>query len=69
MKATTAKDLLNVTPTVGPVAGPSPQVKLTRVQESWRDSLEGVLLFCGIGLAVTAVSIVFRWLELPPPNF
>jgi hypothetical protein len=32
-------------------------------------SLEGVLIFSGIGFALMVAAIVFRWLELPPPYF
>jgi hypothetical protein len=32
-------------------------------------SLEGVLIFSGIGFGLTVLAIVFRILELPPPVF
>jgi len=32
-------------------------------------SLEGVLIFSGIGFALMIVAIIFRSLELPPPYF
>lgn len=32
-------------------------------------SLEGVLIFSGIGLALMVVAIIFRSLDLPPPYF
>jgi hypothetical protein len=32
-------------------------------------SIAGVLIFCGIGLALTAIEAAFQWLELPPPYF
>jgi hypothetical protein len=31
--------------------------------------IAGVLVFCGIGLALTAIAAAFQWLELPPPYF
>lgn len=33
------------------------------------DSIEGILIFCGIGFALTILAIVFQHLELPPPYF
>jgi hypothetical protein len=32
-------------------------------------SLEGILIFSGIGLTLTMLGIVFQLLELPPPYF
>jgi hypothetical protein len=32
-------------------------------------STAGILIFCGIGLALTAIEAAFQWLELPPPSF
>jgi hypothetical protein len=32
-------------------------------------SLEGVLIFSGIGFALMVVAIIFQSLELPPPYF
>ena len=33
------------------------------------NSINGVLIFSGIGLALTALAAIFQWLELPPPYF
>ena len=33
------------------------------------DSLEGILIFSGIGVTLTILAAVFQWLELPPPYF
>jgi hypothetical protein len=33
------------------------------------NSIGGVLIFCGIGLALTVLAAIFQWLELPPPYF
>jgi hypothetical protein len=32
-------------------------------------SLEGVLIFSAIGLALTVLAAIFQYLELPPPYF
>ena len=32
-------------------------------------SIEGVLIFSGIGVALTLLAAVFQYLELPPPYF
>jgi hypothetical protein len=32
-------------------------------------SIAGILIFCGIGVALTAIEAAFQWLELPPPYF
>jgi hypothetical protein len=41
-----------------------------KVSEAKPDrSLEGVLIFSGIGFALMIVAIIFRSLELPPPYF
>ena len=32
-------------------------------------SIAGILIFCGIGLGLTAIEVAFQWFELPPPYF
>lgn len=32
-------------------------------------SLEGILLFCGIGFGLIVLAAIFSYLELPPPYF
>ena len=32
-------------------------------------SLEGILLFCGIGFGLMVLAAIFGYLELPPPYF
>ena len=47
-----------------------PQVPLRRVRRAEHDnSLAGVLIFSGIGFALTVLAAILQWLELPPPYF
>lgn len=48
----------------------APQAPLRRAETTEHDnSINGVLIFSGIGLALTALAAIFQWLELPPPYF
>ena len=50
-------------------SAPDAKARPTR-QTTPRDrSLEGVLIFSGIGFGLMVLAIVFRVLELPPPVF
>jgi hypothetical protein len=69
MKVLTAREVLNVSHTIGPITA-TPRVSFGRSSGRERDdSLEGILIFSGIGLALTILAAVFQWLELPPPYF
>jgi hypothetical protein len=67
MKVMSARNPLNVTHAIGPIANTS-QAPVAR--GTGRDnSIEGVLIFCGIGLALTIFAAIFQGMELPPPYF
>jgi hypothetical protein len=69
MKVLTAREVLNVTHTIGPITA-TPRVSSGGTSGTGRDdSLEGILIFSGIGLTLTILAAVFQWLELPPPYF
>ncbi len=53
-----------------PPASKASAIPARRTSEAKPDrSLEGVLIFSGIGLALMVVAIIFRALDLPPPYF
>lgn len=69
MKMTTAKDLLNVTHTIGPITGVPREPPRRDGGPEGGNSIEGVLIFCGIGLGLTVLAVIFQWLEVAPPYF
>ena len=53
-----------------PPASKTSAIPTRRTREAKPDrSLEGVLIFSGIGLALMVIAIMFRSLDLPPPYF
>lgn len=69
MKVMTARAILNVTNTIGPIVT-TPGLPVGRLGATRRDdSVEGILIFCGIGFTLTILAAIFQWLELPPPYF
>jgi hypothetical protein len=48
---------------------PAMPARLAREAESRDRSLEGVLIFSGIGFGLMVLAAIFRILELPPPVF
>ena len=67
MKVISARQLLSITNTIGPIANTSqpPAARVTRPD----NSVEGVLIFCGIGLVLTIFAAIFQGMETPPPYF
>jgi hypothetical protein len=55
----------NIPPVAKASGKPIRQASETRPDRS----LEGVLIFSGIGFALMVLAIIFQWLELPPPYF
>lgn len=46
------------------------RVPARRQRAAERDgSIAGVLIFCGIGLGLTVIAMLFQWLEMPPPYY
>jgi hypothetical protein len=69
MKVMTARAILNVTNTIGPIVT-TPGLPVGRFGGTQRDdSIEGVLIFSGIGFTLTVLAAIFQWLQLPPPYF
>jgi hypothetical protein len=70
MNVTTVRERSNTTHRIGPATS-VPLVSVRRTgRTSPRHSIEGILIFSGIGLLLTALAVIFfGWLELPPPYF
>lgn len=54
---------------ISPAANKSVFSSLRKTLTRADPSLEGVLIFSGIGLMLMALGILFQILELPPPYF
>jgi hypothetical protein len=69
MKVMTARAILNVANTIGPIVTTpgQPAGRLGAIRHD--DSMEGILVFSGIGFTLTVLAAIFQWLELPPPYF
>lgn len=68
MKVISARQFLNITHTIGPIAN-TPDASVAHARTGHESSIEGVLIFCGIGVALTIFAAIFQGMETPPPFF